>query len=54
VVLKEFVGWALPAITSGPWPPNLGGQARPGSKTLINNIKETVEVKQMLTSFIKK
>ena len=44
----------MPIITSGPWPPNLGGQARPGSKTLANNIKETVEVKQMLTSFIKK
>jgi hypothetical protein len=32
----------------------LGGQARPGSKILADNIKETVAVKQMLTSFIKK
>jgi hypothetical protein len=31
-----------------------GGQAWPGSKTLTSNIKETVEVKQMPTSFIKK
>jgi hypothetical protein len=28
--------------------------AAPGSKTLTHNIKENVEVKQMLTSFSKK